>query len=82
MKLNLTLPGLSKIFGAPKPPPIPKPAPLPDPNDAAAKDAEKRAQQAALTRTGIAKSTKQTGALGDTSEPSLKRPTLLGQGTA
>lgn len=78
---TFTLPGLSKIFGAPKPPALPTPAPLPAPDDKAAKDAEKKAHQAALARKGFT-GTRKTVGLGDVTEPTVKRPTLLGGGVS
>lgn len=70
----LTLPG----FGggsAPAPAPLP---PLPDPDAEEFKKRQKIAQDAAVRRRGFLDTVKTSG-LGDTSEATTKRKTLLGQ---
>jgi hypothetical protein len=64
--------------GAPKPPAIPAPPPPPPaPEDPAVKKAADDAKMAASKRRGFG-STVRTSGLGDTSEASTQRQTLLG----
>ncbi len=69
---------MGSIFSPPKPKAPPPPPPPPDPaTDPAIEEARKREREAAKRRRGR-QATILTSGLGDTGDPRVQQPTLLG----
>ena len=68
---------MGSMFSPPKPKPVTPPPPPPEADDPAIEDARWREREAAKRRKGR-QATILTGGLGDTSQPQVQQPKLLG----